>query len=236
MARINNYGSETSIQGDDKFLGTDGNTGATRNFLPSAIASYLNNTASIGVARQTSLRFTIESDSALLTYGHMFLTDHSADLDMKEVTSLTVNKFNFALNRHLALFNYSVGKKLFVFSFNDPETFVIYNVISIEQHDELQDFYNLALEYVEGTGEFVDTTVYGLCVEPNPSDKHYSTGSTFHNSSAQWNITHNLGKKPSVTILKYGTDEQVEAEVVHHDTNSLSIYFAQPFAGTAILN
>jgi hypothetical protein len=236
MARISTYGVETSLQNDDKFLGTDGSTGATKNFYPQTIAKFLNETAAIGVARQTSLRFTTETDPTLWTYGHMFLTDHGVDMNMAQDISMTVNKYNFNIERHLALFNYAVGKRFYIFSFNDPETFVLYNVISIEQNEDHQDFYNLVLEYSEGTGTFEDTTVYGLAVEPNTSDKTYSTGSTFHNSSAEWVITHNLGKKPSVTILKYGTEEEVYANVVHNSENKLTITFAQPFAGTAILN
>jgi len=236
MARISTYALETSIQNDDKLLGTDGSTGATKNFPPSAIASFLNNTASIGINRQTSLRFTVEQDPTYLTYGSMFLPEGSGDLNMSNITKLGVSIYNFALQRHKALFNYAVGNKLWLFSFNDQESFVNYKVLSIEDHAELRDFVVLTLEYVEGAGTLVDTTIYGLAVNPNDSDKTYSTGSQFHNASSQWVINHNLGKNPSVTILSYDTNEQVEAQVTHNSVDSLTITFAEPFAGTAILN
>jgi hypothetical protein len=52
---------------------------------------------------------------------------------------------------------------------------------------------------------------------------------------ATWNITHNLGKFPSVTIVD-SSNNQVFADVQHTDVNSLVIQFATPFAGKAILN
>lgn len=50
-----------------------------------------------------------------------------------------------------------------------------------------------------------------------------------------WNVTHNLGKFPSVTILD-SNDIEVEALVSHIDNNSLIINFNAAFAGKAAIN
>ena len=54
-------------------------------------------------------------------------------------------------------------------------------------------------------------------------------------TQAQWNVTHNLGKRPSVTV---STDSGsiVEAEVTYIDDNSVRVEFNAPFAGIAIFN
>lgn len=49
-----------------------------------------------------------------------------------------------------------------------------------------------------------------------------------------WNINHNLGLRPAVTIIDSGGHE-VEADVVHLGINQLVIHFAIPVAGLARL-
>ena len=50
-----------------------------------------------------------------------------------------------------------------------------------------------------------------------------------------WNITHNLGKYPSVTVLDSAMNE-VEGDVEFIDTNTVKIVFSATFSGTATLN
>lgn len=53
-------------------------------------------------------------------------------------------------------------------------------------------------------------------------------------AEAMWTINHNLGLRPSVTILDSGGAE-VEADVTHINANQLVIRFAIPVAGVARL-
>lgn len=51
-------------------------------------------------------------------------------------------------------------------------------------------------------------------------------------ASAEWNVQHDLGYRPNVSVSdSAGTN--VEGAVTHHDTTSLSITFSYPFSGTA---
>jgi hypothetical protein len=50
-----------------------------------------------------------------------------------------------------------------------------------------------------------------------------------------WHITHNLGKFPSVTVLDSAKSE-VEGQVDHIDTNSLTVTFTGAMSGNASLN
>lgn len=60
---------------------------------------------------------------------------------------------------------------------------------------------------------------------------------TFYQSvpSTQWNITHNLGKYPSVSVVD-SANTLVEGDVIYTSLNTLNIYFTVPFSGTAFLN
>lgn len=53
-------------------------------------------------------------------------------------------------------------------------------------------------------------------------------------ASAIWTINHNLGLRPTVSILDAGGNE-VEADVLHMSANQLLIRFAIPVAGLARL-
>lgn len=54
-------------------------------------------------------------------------------------------------------------------------------------------------------------------------------------ASALWTITHNMGKRPSVTVVDSGLNTVI-GDVVYVDDNSLTIGFAAAFAGKAYLN
>jgi len=53
--------------------------------------------------------------------------------------------------------------------------------------------------------------------------------------SATWNITHNLNKFPSVTVVD-SSKQIVIGDVIYINTNSLVITFSAPFSGEAYLN
>lgn len=53
-------------------------------------------------------------------------------------------------------------------------------------------------------------------------------------SSSSWNINHNLGFRPAVTVLDNGNNE-VEADVVHVSANQAQVFFNVATTGTARL-
>jgi len=64
-------------------------------------------------------------------------------------------------------------------------------------------------------------------------DKHF----TFDQAtpSATWTISHNLNKRPSVTVVDSGGNEWQTA-VEHISPNQCVVRFSAPFAGRAYLN
>ena|SRR5688572_16426112 len=71
--------------------------------------------------------------------------------------------------------------------------------------------------------------------EPGPggSDAFYEHSQMI--AAATWNITHNLNKYPSVTIVTSAGDE-VEGDVSYPTINSVQLNFSASFAGKAYLN
>ena len=58
---------------------------------------------------------------------------------------------------------------------------------------------------------------------------------TQSSASATWNINHNLGKKPSVSIAD-SADSLIHGAVSYTDLNNLTISLSAPTSGTAYLN
>jgi hypothetical protein len=98
------------------------------------------------------------------------------------------------------------------------------------------------VEVVEGEGPdvtievveqnvVISEAVVGL--QGTSGDKHYQHVQA--TPSATWSITHNLGKRPSVTVVDSGGNEWI-TKVEHVSDNALVIRFTAPFSGNAYLN
>lgn len=78
--------------------------------------------------------------------------------------------------------------------------------------------------------------VRGLRVAPGANiatDAHFEFVQA--TPSASWVVAHNLNKLPSVVLLD-GTGGEVFADIVHVDSNNLTVNFGTPQTGKAILN
>ena len=51
-----------------------------------------------------------------------------------------------------------------------------------------------------------------------------------------WIINHNLGKRPSVTVVDTADEEQIPDRKVYNDENTVTLYFLAGFKGKAFLN
>lgn len=64
-------------------------------------------------------------------------------------------------------------------------------------------------------------------------DSHYTHDQ--NTSSATWNVAHNLGKKPSVTVVDSG-DTVLHGQIEYTDLNNLTITLSAPTSGKAYIN
>lgn len=104
------------------------------------------------------------------------------------------------------------------------------------------------VKIVDGTTvniDVVDRKASGISVASVPStnismagvlggkDAHFVFNQSIPESI--WEITHNLGKKPSVTVVDSG-DSVVVGEVEYINLNSVRLTFAGAFSGKAYFN
>lgn len=83
------------------------------------------------------------------------------------------------------------------------------------------------------TTDVVDPKIDAAVVATTSGDKYYRhvQGS----ASSVWNVTHNLNKRASVTVVDSGGNE-VEGDVLYVNDNQIQLLFNAAFSGEAYFN
>ena len=251
MARISTYSIDT-LDPLDKVLGTDG-TGATKNFKIGPVMPGAGTSNS-----STIINYITESDPRALAYlyhnntyggegsmqaGTININNSSTTTAFSAVTTLKISKYPFAAtlqaspNTAANILGEYVNERVKWSSVDNPNIYGIYECTAFEQDGET-DFYDMSLTYVSGNGVLTagdnsSTTPDAYVLELFGTDKDYKY--TQGTPASTWEVEHNLGKFPSVTV-KLADGKQVEAAVVHIDKNNLTITFSSSNLGTAYMN
>ena len=72
-----------------------------------------------------------------------------------------------------------------------------------------------------------------LIINTKGKDKHFTYEQSV--ASAEWVITHNLNKRPSITVVD-SSDTVWYGEYEYNDLNTVTLRFNAPFTGKAYLN
>ena len=235
MARISSYSKDTNLSSSDKLLGSD-SSGATRNFVINDIQTFIAETNTSG----SSSSFTYKYNNTSTGSGEATFTISSGST-FANITSIKVSKYNYKqtikpMNNALGLLG---GKNIIVYDIDNRNNFGVYKVESL-QVDSDSNFYNLTLTFKSSNGSVVNNKIYGVDIFPESGGDltfphHQNT------ASASWDINHNLGKFPSVSI-KFSSSDNVYtnvgafAGIVYTDENNLTINLAAAESGYAYLN
>lgn len=86
----------------------------------------------------------------------------------------------------------------------------------------------------DGNGNALPITISSTQVKVNGESL---TSFTYNQTTASntWSITHNMGKRPSVTVVN-SAGQSVIGEVSYINVNQLTVQFKNPFKGKAYLN
>ena len=96
-------------------------------------------------------------------------------------------------------------------------------------------FSNIGLSYKVGNGGLINDEDYfiSLLSYAGTGDLHFTYVQGVPSTS--WNIQHNLGKFPSITVID-SAGTVVTGQYTYNDINNVTLTFSAPFAGTAYLN
>lgn len=231
MARISTYIQDTDLQGNDKVIGTDATGSRTRNFSLLSIGKYLNKSGALAVARQ--VLFNFQADVTNRAYYGSVSYENGGAGTLQGTTELILSKFTAANVGVDKVLTYGIGKNVVIFNPYKLNDFAEYKVLNVADWVDDASFMKITLQYVTGTGSFLDGETFGFAFFKDAIDSHYEHVQS--TSSAVWTIVHNLNKKPSITIVD-SADTEVIGEIQYIDQYTAQVTFIAPFKGKAYCN
>ena len=229
MARINTYALDSDITKSDIVLGSDGGQ-TTKNFQITEIGKAI---SKFNIAGLPQLGYFYQYDlTGGRKAGSITIVNGLSSMSFTSLTSIIVSKFNFGSSdtgQNLLL--NMVGEEVTLASVDNPNNFGTYQLDSATVLDGDSNFYTLALFNTGGNGSIIKEQFYVL--SSKKGDKSFVFTQT--GPQTTWNITHNLGKKPSVTVVT-DTDTVVIGDVQYTNDNQLTITLSSANSGKAYLN
>ena len=228
MARISSYPVDQNIVGQDKLLGTDNAGLITKNYTLDGISSWMNASGSVAIAGQNNYSFDVPGATGGTISGV------APNTPFANITALTFSKTSAAGTDVINYLSTLVGRSVLLARLDNLNNFGVYTLQSLVVDAGNADLYNASFTPITANGNITADKYYGFAVYPELSaDKHFTfTQSTATNT---WNITHNLGKFPSVSVVDSG-NTIVYGNIDYIDNNSLTITFSAAFSGKAYMN
>lgn len=233
MARISTYVSDTDINPDDKWIGSDANNGfVTKNFSAKSLAYYLNRFNEVGTGTQVNYRFVVDQTDGIVV-GTMGVGDGGQNnIPISTLVEIKFSKYAADGKTIIDYLDYLIDEDVILFNTSDRNNFGHFKFVSLLE--STPDVYIGTFELIAANGVLVDQNVYGIGLfQKAYRDKHHKHVQGV--SSAVWNINHNLDKHPSV-IVKDSAGSTVIGEITYTDLNNLTITFSGAFSGEAYLN
>lgn len=232
MARISSYINDAQVTGSDKVIGTDASGQATKNFPISSIAGHFNKSGSVAIARQIPFIFysswTNTRPVGSITYPTQTVTPFNS------TTELIISKTTSGGKTIADFVSYAVGNVIYIFSADNPNVFGEFKLVSMGTWVTDSNFYRAEVQFIAGYGSLTHEETVGFAAESKQGgDKNFTYIQS--TSAAVWTITHNLGKRPSASVID-SAGSNVVGEVDYTSNNELTITFSSAFKGTAYLN
>ena len=228
MARISSYPTDQNIVGSDKVIGTDNAGLITKNYTLDGISNWMNASGSVAIAGQNNYSFNVTGATSGTISGV------TPNTPFANITALTFSKTSAAGTDVINYLSTLVGRSVLLARLDNLNNFGVYTLQSLVVDAGNADLYNASFTPITANGNITADKYYGFAVYPELSaDKHFTfTQSTATNT---WNITHNLGKFPSVSVVDSG-NTIVYGNIDYIDNNSLTITFSAAFGGKAYMN
>ena len=227
MARLNQYPLDGSIDKTDILIGSD-NGGTTKNYKIADIGKAI---SKFNMSGQPQICYRYNKGSNL-TGNLSIVGETNGTKTFTSINSVIVSKFAFGeTNTAENILLNMVGQEITITDIDNPNNFGAYTLDSATVLSSDNNFYTLALFNTGGAGNIVFEQFYVMTSKKGDLSFVY----TQTNASNEWVITHNLGKKPSVTIVT-ATDTTVIGEVTYNNDNKLTINLTSANSGKAYLN
>lgn len=241
MAKISSYPT-AQPDGSDILIGTDIQTGQTRNFSVDALTTYNAN----AYLKQISWQFIIAEPDSGVTDGKIYFDGYGGNgTNFADITEILINT---TMENKTDAFPYL--DYLLTDDPHDPKHTPHQNYIKLSDRHNLGVFgvYKFdAITQVSGTvyrmsltpssesvGKIYNKNLYSIDIDPI---KNLETTFIFTQStpSAVWEVTHNMDSYPAVTVVN-NNDVVMYGEIEYLSKNKIKLIFSGGFSGKAYLN
>ena len=226
MARISSYGFDNNVTDLDAWIGTDASNRRTKQFTAESVAKYLNIKGKISIAAQMVFKFEVANAAA----GDFTGPANSATF--ASVTTMQLSITDVSGQNVIKFMEYLVGNNILISKQNQISTFGHYTIDSYTANGA---FYTLNLTNLKGEGVLENKIVYDFALFTLASQGSPTFIFTQAVAATTWNILHNLGKFPSVSVIN-NNNVVINGEVTYIDNNNVQLNFSAGFSGKAYLN
>ena len=226
MARISSYPRDLDVNDGDAWIGTESSNRQTKQFTAAAVAKYLNIKGKISISAQMVFKFEVAGAAS----GDFTGPANSATF--ASITTMQLSILDQSGQNVVKFMEYLVGNNILISKQKEISTFGHY---TIDSYTDNGNFYTLNLTNLKGEGALEDKAVYDFAVFTLSSQGVPTFVFNQNTVATVWNIQHNLGKFPSITVIDTG-DTVVAGEYTYIDNNNVQLNFSAAFAGKAYLN
>lgn len=224
MARIARYTFDSQVTADDFVIGSDSVNKRTKNYRVGDLASFF------GANTPGRITYIYDQNSAFsdlasgkISFGNRFQTNTK----FKDVTSIYINPVT-STNVNLTDYLNEVMESGSIKILKGVE-FGVYRIMQI---DPIQNgVLELIVDLQVGNGTLSDQEKVYISANVK-ADSHKATPELSGNI---WEIEHNLGKYPSVTVVDTANNV-IYGEILYIDTNNVKVTFSADVTGRAYLN
>ena len=227
MARISSYPRDLDVVDNDSWIGTESSNRQTKNFTAAAVARYLNIKGKISISAQMVFKFT--NIVPPLTGQFSGPADGS---NLAAITTMEISGIDVSGQDTVQFMQYLVGNNILISEQNDISKF---GHFTIDSYTLKGAIYTLNLTNLFGSGALDLNKIYDFAVFTLPSQGSPTFVFTQGVPATVWNIQHNLGKFPSVSVIN-NNNIVINGEVTYIDNNNVQINFSAGFTGKAYLN
>ena len=228
MARISSYPRDLNVTDEDAWIGTEASNRSTKNFTAASVAKYLNIKGKISISAQMVFKLV---DTPTPADGQF--SGPAGGSAIAPTVTLDLSPIDASGASTVAFMTYIVGNNILISEQNDIDKFGHFTIVSYT--NKVAGVYTLVLTPIAGNGTFDVNKFYDFAVFTLSSQD----GSTFEFDQAAaattWNITHNLGRFPSITVIDTG-NTVVTGEYNYVSNIRVILTFSAAFAGKAYLN
>ena len=227
MALISSYPDYLPVNDLDRWVGTNSTNGSTRNFTAEQIAEYLNINGKISISAQMIFKLV---DAGTPANGQF--TGPANGVPIAPTTTLEVSPLDVSGANTVAFMTYLVGNNILISEQNNINNFGHFTIASYTANGNV---YTLALTPLAGNGNFDINKFYDFAVFTLPTQGTPTFIFDQAAAATTWDITHNLGKFPSITVIDTG-NTVVTGEYNYVSNIRVILTFSAAFAGKAYLN